>query len=72
MSESFTSIIHKLVKRLTDMVSESENEIIQLEIINYKLVKFVKSCKNHTCCLCNSECCIVCNAKTVLEEIGEK
>ncbi len=35
------------------------------------LTDFVKSCLSHTCCLCNSECCIPCNAKQLLEEIGE-
>lgn len=36
-----------------------------------KLVNFAKSCLNHSCCLCNCECCIVCDAQKLLREIGE-
>ena len=35
------------------------------------MLKFIRECLNHTCCLCNDACCISCNAKEILEEIGE-
>ncbi len=36
-----------------------------------KLLAFVRSLLKHTCCLCNSERCRCCNAKDLLQEIGE-
>jgi hypothetical protein len=39
---------------------------------NYeKAVDFIKHIMKHTCCLCEPESCISCNALKLLREIGE-
>lgn len=36
-----------------------------------RMLEFVKSSLEHTCYLCKSDCCIPCNVKELLKQIGE-
>jgi len=36
-----------------------------------ELIAFLKLAKAHSCCLCQANCCISCEANKLLDELGE-
>jgi hypothetical protein len=69
MTDTIESLTHHIIKNTVDALSNTDNELTELQSKYEKLLAFVQHVKDSGCSLIAGEDCLSCAALDILREI---